>query len=223
MKPSILGISSSPHKGGKVDTVVREILNASGLPSEMVRLHEIDVGPCIACNGCRSENVCVLNDDWGELQRKIVEARALVLGGWVFSGMIDSACKAMMERFWSFRHHHQLTRGKVGAVVMVGGNTVMAGGLADALTQFMRNNGIMPLGSVTAAGSNPCLGCEDALEGCEFSAVVAQYGLLERTGIGMYNPIEHQLKVLKEARILGQRLGHKINCLTEKGLYAQAV
>ena len=91
--------------------------------------------------------------------------------------MIDSATKAMMERFWSFRHHRQLTRGKVGAAVVVGNNGELSESLADDLLQFMRNNGMNPLGRVTAAGANPCLGCPDSLSSCEFSGVVANYGM----------------------------------------------
>jgi multimeric flavodoxin WrbA len=143
------------------------------------------------------------------------------MGGWAFSGMIDSATKSLMERFWSLRHHRQLTRGKVGAVVVVGNNEELASDLADALLQFMRNYGINALGRVTAAGANACLGCKDALSACEYSGVLAQYGLLGRIGIGMYNPIEHQLGSLKTARVLGQRLGHKVKCLQARGFNAE--
>ena len=223
MKQKILGISASPQKGGKVETLLSEVLSASRLPSEMVRLHEITVGPCKACNGCWSNNKCVVKDDWGELQKKILDAGAIVIGGWAFSGMIDSATKAMMERFWSFRHHSMLTRGRVGAAVVAGNNTELAGKLGDALLQFMQNYGIRGLGRITAAGANPCLGCKDSLDDCEYSAVVAQYGLLERIGTALYNPIENQLRALKDARTLGQRLGHKVNHIMARGLSAEAV
>lgn len=221
MKLTALGISASPQKGGKVETLIKEILSASRLSWEMVRLHELTVGPCKACGGCRADNVCVIDDDWEELRRKILESSALVIGGWAFSGMIDSATKALMERFWSFRHHHQLTRGRVGAAVLVGNNTELAGSLADALLQFMRNYGMAALGRVTAAGANPCISCKDSLSDCEYSGVVTQYGLLHRKGIGMYNPIEHQLSALKNARVLGQRLGHKVKFLAARGFNAE--
>jgi multimeric flavodoxin WrbA len=221
MDPMILGISASPQKGGKVETLLQEILTASRLPWEMARLHELTVGPCKACGGCRSNNVCVIDDDWEHLRQKILDCTALVIGGWAFSGMIDSATKALMERFWSFRHHHQLARGRVGAAVVVGNNTDLAADLAEALLQFMRNYGMMPLGRVIAAGANPCISCKDALWDCEYSAVVAQYGLLARKGTGMYNPIEHQLGALKNARILGQRLGHKVKHLAGRGFRAE--
>jgi hypothetical protein len=81
----------------------------------------------------------------------------------------------------------------------------------------MRNNGINPLGRVTAAGANPCLGCPDSLEACEYSNVVAAYGMLERIGKGMYNPIENQLGVLKSARVLGEKLGHKVEHMAARG------
>ena len=200
-----------------METILAEILRSSRLSADLVRLHEIRVGPCRACNGCRRENKCILEDDWAELQKKIISAHAVIIGGWAFSGMIDSATKALMERFWSFRHHRQLTRGKIGAAVVVGNNTELAGNLADALLQFMRNNGMNALGRVTAAGANPCLGCPDSLEACEYSNVVAGYGMLERIGKGMYNPIENQLTVLKSARILGERMGHKVEHMMARG------
>jgi len=223
MKPMILGISASPQKGGKVETLVKEVLSASRLPSELVRLHELNVGPCKACNGCWADNKCVIKDDWKKLQQKILDASALVIGSWAFSGMIDSATKALMERFWSFRHHSLLTRGRVGAAVVAGSNTELAGTLGDSLLQFMQNYGIKALGRITAAGANPCLGCKDSLDECEYSAVVAQYGLLERIGTSLYNPIENQLHALKNARVLGQRLGHKVNHIMARGLSAEAV
>ena len=179
----------------------------------MVRLHGLEIRPCKACNACRPENVCTIDDDWGDLSQKILEAGALVLGGWAFAGMIDASTKCLMERFWSLRHHRQLGRGKVGVAVVVGANPELAGTLADALLQFMRNNGMTALGRVTATGANPCLGCDDALQVCEYSGVVTQYGLVERPGRSMYNPLEYQLPSLKAARVLGQRIGHKVQHL----------
>ncbi len=213
MTPHVLGISASPQVGGKLERLVQETLSATRLAHELVRLHALELRLCKACNACRGENVCTLDDDWGSLSEKIGGASALVLGGWAFAGMIDSSTKLLMERFWSLRHHHQLARGKVGVAVVVGANPELAATLADALLQFMRNNGIHALGRVTAAGANPCLGCEDALESCEYSGVVTQYGLLERPGRSMYNPLETQLGSLKAARVLGQRIGHKVQHL----------
>ena len=91
----------------------------------------------------------------------------------------------------------------MGGVVVAGSNTALADTLGDSLLQFMQNYGIKGLGRITAAGANPCLGCRDSLNDCEYSAVVAQYGLLERIGTVLYNPIETQLHALKDARRSG--------------------
>jgi len=61
------------------------------------------------------------------------------------------------------------------------------------------------------------LGCSDSLETCEYSNVVGAYGLLEWIGKGAYNPIENQLAVLKSARILGERVGHKVEHMMARG------
>ena len=42
-------------------------------------------------------------------------------------------------------------------------------------------------------------------------------------GTSLYNPIENQLHALKNARVLGQRLGHKVNHLMARGVSAEAV
>ncbi len=100
MKARILGISASPQKGGKVETLVQEILSASRLPHELVRLHELNIKPCKACNGCRRENLCIIEDDWSELRNKIVDASALVIGGWAFSGIHPGFQRSL----WAQRH-----------------------------------------------------------------------------------------------------------------------
>ena len=41
--------------------------------------------------------------------------------------------------------------------------------------------------------------------------------MLERIGKSMYNPIENQLAVLKSARVLGERLGHKVTHMRTRG------
>ena len=50
MTPHVLGISASPQVGGKVERLVQETLSATRLPHELVRLHELELRPCKACN-----------------------------------------------------------------------------------------------------------------------------------------------------------------------------
>ena len=71
MKSMILGISASPQKGGNVEKMVQEVLSASRLPSGLVRLHDISVGPCTAYNACSVNNKCVIKDDWKTLRTRM--------------------------------------------------------------------------------------------------------------------------------------------------------
>ena len=67
MKPQIIGISGSPIKNSNTDRLVLEVLKRSGLPFEFVKLSKISVRPCIACLGCKKDNICKVKDDFPEL------------------------------------------------------------------------------------------------------------------------------------------------------------
>ena len=60
--PQILGVSGSPIKNSNTDRLVKAVLDASGLASEFVKLSKIQVRPCIACLGCKADNVCKVQD-----------------------------------------------------------------------------------------------------------------------------------------------------------------
>ena len=62
MKPQIIGISGSPIKNSNTDRLVQAVLESSGLTSEFVKLSKVNVRPCIACLGCKKDNICKVED-----------------------------------------------------------------------------------------------------------------------------------------------------------------
>ncbi|MFC1836410.1 NAD(P)H-dependent oxidoreductase [Thermodesulfobacteriota bacterium] len=60
MSPQILGISGSPIKNSNTDRLIKAVLESSGLKYEFVKLSKISVKPCIACLGCKKDNVRML-------------------------------------------------------------------------------------------------------------------------------------------------------------------
>ncbi len=66
MKPQIIGLSGSPIKNSNTDRLIQAVLESSGLPSEFVKLSNINVRPGIACLGCKKDNVCM--DVLGQLK-----------------------------------------------------------------------------------------------------------------------------------------------------------
>ena len=97
MYPQILGISGSPIKNSNTDRLVKAVLEASGLKSEFVKLSRINVRPCIACLGCKEDNICKVKDDFPDLAEKVRRANALVVGGYCPYGSVD----ALPRPFWS--------------------------------------------------------------------------------------------------------------------------
>ena len=161
MYPQILGISGSPIKNSNTDRLVKAVLEASGLKSEFVKLSAINVRPCIACLGCKEDNVCKVKDDFPGLAEKVRRAGALVVGGYCPYGSVDAFTKAFLERLFSLRHQHGLNRGKLAAVVTTGIGRG-APGVAEANAQIahaLKMEGLEVLGQVQAVGTPEGLVC----------------------------------------------------------------
>ncbi len=101
MKSQVIGISGSPIKNSNTDRLIQEVLISSGLPSEIVKLNEISVRPCIACLGCKKDNIFKVKDDSPELAEKVREAGAIVVSGYSSYESIDGFTKSFIERLFS--------------------------------------------------------------------------------------------------------------------------
>ncbi|ACN15531.1 hypothetical protein HRM2_24370 [Desulforapulum autotrophicum HRM2] len=85
---------------------------------------------------------------------KIKAAKALVIGGYIPSSQIDGFTKALLERFWSFRHQKNLLKGKLVATVLTG----LAPGTLNAVNQalaaeFKEYENMDLIGQVTVQGN----------------------------------------------------------------------
>ncbi|MGQ9921422.1 MAG: flavodoxin family protein [Desulfobacca sp.] len=161
MYPQILGVSGSPIKNSNTDRLIQAVLAATGLKSEFVKLSRLEVRPCIACLGCKEDNICKVQDDFPELAEKVRNAGALVVGGYCPYGAVDGFTKAFLERLFSLRHRHGLNRGKL-AVVVTTGIGRGAPGLEEAsrqITHALSLEGMEVLGQLKAIGNPECLVC----------------------------------------------------------------
>ena len=93
MSIEILGISASPVPNSDTDRLVLQVLEASGLKYEFMKLSDLNVGP----------QTSKVNDDFPELAKKLQEAKGLVLGGYTAYGTLDALSKAFLERLSSMR------------------------------------------------------------------------------------------------------------------------
>ena len=97
MQPQIIGISGRPIKNSNTDRLVRAVLDSSGLTSEFVKLSKVNISPCIACLGCKKDNICKVKDDFPELAEKVRNDGAIVVGGYSPYGSVDGYTKAFLE------------------------------------------------------------------------------------------------------------------------------
>jgi multimeric flavodoxin WrbA len=206
MYPQILGISGSPIKNSNTDRLVQAVLAASGLKAEFVKLSRINVRPCIACLGCKEDNICKVKDDFPELAEKVRRAGALVVGGYCPYGSVDGFTKAFLERLFSLRHQHGLNRGKLAAVVTTGIGRG-APGVAEANDQIahaLKMEGMEVLGQLQAVGNPECLVCGFG-ESCPMSALPWVFGEDTAVTPEKFCRVEDQ-EVWGQAQALGREI-----------------
>lgn len=210
MSVKVLGISGSPIKNSNTDRLVRTILDATGLESEFVKLSRINVRPCFACKKCVPDNICKVKDDFQELAEKIKTADALIIGAYSPYSQIDGFSKALLERFWSFRHRKNLLKKKLCATVLTGLNPRVLDAINTSLATEIRDMERMELmGQLTIQGNLPCAFCGEGDE-CEMSAFQLLYGPDAKTSEVGYTRVEDQKEVWEEAKRIGRLIGERL-------------
>ena len=90
-----IAIQSSPNLNGLTARLAQAVLKGvktENGATELIHLNNLDIKPCIACNNgwgvCREKNICIIEDDFEALRKKIAEADVVVLQ-LLFIGMIS--------------------------------------------------------------------------------------------------------------------------------------
>lgn len=211
MQPIIVGISGSPIKNSNTDRLIQTVLDSSGLPSEFVKLSKIQVRPCIACLGCKKDNICKVKDDFPELAEKIRKAGAIVVGGYSPYGAVDGFTKAFLERLFSLRHQNGLNRGKLAVVVSTGIGRG-APGLEEASQQTahaLKLEGMEVLGQLKVTGNPECMICGYG-ETCPMSALPWIFGNDTKVTPEKFCKVEDQKETWQQAQALGQEIARRL-------------
>jgi len=119
----VVGIVGSPRKNGNTEMLTAHTLKAiaeEGLDTELIPLAGLDIGPCDACDVCRKEERCPIEDDLFPIYLKMKEADGIILASPVYFGSATAQIKGLMDRTGCLaRHHGDLFRGKVGGPLVV--------------------------------------------------------------------------------------------------------
>jgi len=212
MNPQVIGISGSPIKNSNTDRLIQSVLEATGLKTEFVKLSKINIKPCIACLGCKEDNICKVKDDYPNLAEKVRAAGAVVVGGYSPYGTVDGFTKAFLERLFSLRHQNGLNRGKL-AVAVVTGIGRGAPGLEEASRQIfhaLKLEGMEILGELKAVGNPECMVCGFG-DTCPMSALPWIFGEDTRVTPEKFSKVEDQTKLWQESQSLGQEIARRLS------------
>lgn len=229
MTLKILGISGSPIENSNTDRAVQAVLNATGLDTEFVKLSEINIRPCRACKQCVNDNTCKQMDDFPDLAKKILKARALVIGAYCPYGMVDGFTKAFLERLWSMRHLKNLNRGKIVVLVVSGlvpDKTRLRGfskiilkpllnrylgvhQVSRSIAREIKMEKMNLVGTIKIRGNVPCLVCGHG-NNCQMSGAKQLFGNGVEFSDVLCVSVEDQLEVWRETERLGNLITSKL-------------
>jgi len=139
----IMGIASSPRKGGNSQTLVEHILagaREAGAETELIRLCDYEIQPCTGCNSCKKGGACVLEDDMAELFLRMGEADAVVFGSPIYWGRLNAQAYPFIDRFYAYLKPDFSTdfpKGKKFAVALTCGG--MGPEVLNPVNEYLKN------------------------------------------------------------------------------------
>ena len=199
----ILAVSGSPIKLGNIEQAIRQIMRSTGRDGELIRLSALNIKPCTACLKCVHTNRCVQRDDMNEILQKVVDAQALIIGGFPTFFSLNALTKLFTERMYPLKHNKMLTKGKLGIAV--------AGGFRDAnvveqyLCSFFQWMKMDVIGSLNVNGNAPCLSCGLG-ETCDYSNFTMMYGEAAQITPDKFYCFENDAAAQKKASLIGEKL-----------------
>lgn len=100
----VLAISASPRLGGNSEVLCDRFLEGAkeaGCETEKIQVTKKNISPCMACDACKENHVCVQKDDMAEIIEKMTEADVVVLSTPVYFYSISAQLKMVIDRCYS--------------------------------------------------------------------------------------------------------------------------
>jgi multimeric flavodoxin WrbA len=125
----IIGLAASPRNGGNSEILLDEVLAgaaASGATVEKVRLADLGIKPCQACDACRrvDPSRCVVKDDMQPLYDQLRQADLWVLATPIYWWGPAAQLKLAVDRWYGFPGGYRSLAGKQAALVVTMGDDV---------------------------------------------------------------------------------------------------
>jgi multimeric flavodoxin WrbA len=116
----VLAINGSHRKGATLQLLKEALKELEEFETEVVSLCDYQLNYCKVCNACKKNGgVCVVEDGYQEIEKKMKEADAIVIGSPVYFGSITGMLKTLFDRSRTLRVNWEL-KDKVCAAIAVG-------------------------------------------------------------------------------------------------------
>lgn len=130
----VLGVMGSPRIGGNSDILLNQALTGAkeaGADIEKIVLDRKYIAGCKDCKKCNKAGVCAIKDDMAVIQKKILDAYAVIHASPVYFWSMTSQMKAYLDRWcvffdaeWKWQKiYYPRMRGKRIGLITVCGDT----------------------------------------------------------------------------------------------------
>jgi multimeric flavodoxin WrbA len=159
---NVLGISGTPRQNGNSDILLQHALRPfeeAGWEANLLRLRELTVKPCLACELCTLHGNCAIDDDMHLFYDAFRRCDALIVATPTYSRNVSAQLLAVMDRHYGVREELPL-KGKAGGAIAVGRGTCGGQTIAiNAIYNWMRSCGAIcvpgELNGLTAVADEP--------------------------------------------------------------------
>lgn len=97
----LLFLTTSPVIDGNGDALIDTAMNAAqgqGIITERINVREKTVNPCKACYQCASNGICIQNDDFKVILKKIHEADAIMMTAPIYYNCMAAQALLVINR-----------------------------------------------------------------------------------------------------------------------------
>jgi multimeric flavodoxin WrbA len=154
----ILALVGSPRRLGNSELMAKEISRCISEPHrlKLVRLPEMDIGPCRACYTCLfDERTCPQEDDFPKILEALVKADAIILAAPTYMLAANASLKQFLDRGLSIFTQIEKLWGKPAVAVAIAGIPGMEGYTKLCLDSALRLIGAQPKASEVVYGALP--------------------------------------------------------------------
>jgi len=118
----VVAFMGSPRKNGNSVTLVKEVIRGAqeaGAETTIFDLYDMNLKPCKGCLACRKTGNCVMQDDFQNMFKHIIDADVVVFGSPIYLWQITAQMKLLWDRLCGLFDENHKPRYAAKSLIMV--------------------------------------------------------------------------------------------------------